>query len=46
LGIGAAILGADVTLTDYYDMELLELNVKDNVTPPLKATVKTLLWYV
>lgn len=45
LGIALSLLGADVTLTDYYDLPLLIMNVEDNIKPPHKATVKKLFWY-
>lgn len=45
LGIAASLLGAShVTLTDYYDMELLEKNASENIVDPSKFDVKKLFW--
>jgi predicted nicotinamide N-methyase len=46
LGIAASLMGAThVTLTDYYDMALLEKNVLENIPDPSKASVKKIFWY-
>lgn len=45
LGLSVAAMGGHVTLTDYYDMDLLHQNTQENFPENSNLKVKKLKWY-